>query len=155
MEIIDRPLSEIIKEQKIGESLRKNRRGGGGRGGEQNTRGGGRGTSRSGRGNRTAGRGGRGTGAQEPGRRQRRHLRPRGNGERLRRLGFNSENRGGLSARYRRRNAVDAGDGRRDRSVKSSAAQRRGMAAEERNDRIRDSRRREALLRARSRFSRD
>ncbi|RNF04649.1 hypothetical protein TraAM80_04944 [Trypanosoma rangeli] len=155
MEIIDRPLSEIIKEQKIGESLRKNRRGGGGRGGQQNTRGSGRGAPRNDRGNRTTGRGGRGAGVQDQGRRHRRPLRPRGNNDRFRRLGFNLDNRGGFGARYRRRNAVDAGDDRRDRSVKSTVTQRYGKAAFERNDRIRDSRRREALLRARSRFSRD
>ncbi|EAN99158.1 hypothetical protein C3747_225g31 [Trypanosoma cruzi] len=152
MEIIDRPLSELIKEQKIGESLRKKRRG---HGGQQNTRNGGRGTSRNGRGNRAMGRGSRGTAGNDQGRRYRRPLRFRSNGGRFRRLGIGFDDRRGFNSRSWRRNALDLGDDRRDRSVKSTATQRRRKAAFERNDRVRELRRREALSRARSRFSRD
>lgn len=136
MEIIDRPLSEIIKEQKIGESLRKGRHGGG-RGRQQNPRGT-RSTATGGEQNR-----------RRNGRRNRLRLRPR------RPFGLREGYKRGTTWDRKRRYAMDIIDNRRNRSVKSGGPQRRGLTAFERNDRLRTTRRREALSRIRSRFSRN
>ncbi|KAG8345465.1 hypothetical protein ERJ75_001418900 [Trypanosoma vivax] len=136
MEIIDRPLSEIIKEQKIGESLRRNRRNGRQR---RNPA-----TGNNGKGPLRGRRFTRGDG--------RRRFRLRQGGDHLRRYRFPE------SSSYRRRYAVDYGDVRRDRSVKSVAPTRGARrAAFERNEYSRAQRRREVLARARDRdrFSRD
>lgn len=133
MEIIDRPLSEIIKEQKIGESLRRTRRTGGRNGGRGG--GGGRNTATRGEQNRRRGR-------------NRFRLRLR------RPVGWRDGEKRNSKWNRRRRYAIDIIDDRRNRSVKSGGPRRRGLTAFERNDRLRATRRREALSRIRSRFSR-
>ncbi|KAH9577247.1 hypothetical protein LSM04_000982 [Trypanosoma melophagium] len=163
MDIIDRPLSEIIKEQKIGESLRKSRRAGHNNNNNNNNN-----TQRGAQSfNSGQGRNGRGRNPREQ-KRRRLPMRGSGSGAPRRRFGlFNGsrrnrnnnniidtirKNNGGLR---RRRYAMDIIDERRDRSVKSLRSQRRGPSAFERNERLRTTRRRDAIARARSRFSRD
>ncbi|AAZ10897.1 hypothetical protein, conserved [Trypanosoma brucei brucei TREU927] len=148
MEIIDRPLSEIIKEQNIAQSLRRNRRGGKGNQ-QRRPRGGARGAVTGG--NRGVSRPRRGLGRdrfREVDRRRLLSRRPDGPFRRFR----PSYGR----VLERRRNAVDYGDVRSRRSVKSTDYLReRRLSGSERNERLRYQRRREELSRVRSRFSRD
>ncbi|CCD12692.1 hypothetical protein, unlikely [Trypanosoma congolense IL3000] len=136
MEIIDRPLSEIIKEQKIGESLRRNRRGG-------------KGSQQGGRGNRSIGGLRRGD-DRRPLSSERRRFRQRRPDGPFRSSRFSYSSRRRFTGR---RGAVDYGDSRWSRSVKSISSMRESrLTGAERNERIRSARRREALSRARSRF---
>lgn len=153
MEIIDRPLSEVIKEQKIGQELRRSRgpfqrkgnnsQGSGNRNnnrsaGEQN-----KGNNRSRRGGNTDNRRG-----DPPSRRNNRSRRLRGlrddNRRRggvttgIRRRGPLSALRGADSRRDSRRGAMDYGDVRRPVGVKGFGASRRSrISVSDRNERIR------------------
>eukprot|EP00796_Vickermania_ingenoplastis_P007227 gene7227-5079_t len=136
MEIIDRPLSEVIKEQKIGQELRRNSR---------NSR---RPSSNSGNSrnnnntNNNNNRGGRRGGRRGEGETRRRFRDPFGSRRRLRddrRSSLRDEPRRGRAGR---RNAVVHVDSRRERGVKSFGTSRRPrVTAADRNDRERRRRR--------------
>lgn len=164
MEIIDRPLSEIIKEQKIGQDLR--RRGNANKKPQQKQqqqhssnrpRGGDRDRHSTNHSRRTGGgRGGNGNDRRDGGnRRLRSYQRPLRLSHNARGENVNKHviSHRGDSIRSARRGAIDLGDSRRH-GVKASGPSRRGrISGANRNERTRGSRRREALTH--SRFSRD
>lgn len=160
MEIIDRPLSEVIKEQNIGKQLRRSSRRGSGNSSNQSGRvsgnnnqhgGNGRRNSNNSRGRDRPLRGGadrrRGGDRQQRGGGDRRRFRDAVADRRRRpfggaRRGGASRDAGPVTARRGRRGGVDMGDSRRgsrdERGVKSFGAARRSrFTAADRNDRQR------------------